>query len=84
MSKIINKFEKKGLINRSICKTDNRNIEIHMTEKGTEVFHTLNDRANKQIEDLISKLNIEDCEKLIASMRTVKKYFSKATKQTEE
>lgn len=51
-----------------------------MTEKGTEVFHTLNDRANRQIEDLISKLNIEDCEKLIASMRTVKKYFSKAAK----
>lgn len=80
MSKIINKFEKKGLINRSVCNTDNRNIEIHMTEKGTEVFHTLNDRANKQIEDLISKLNIEDCEKLIAGIRSVKKYFSKATK----
>lgn len=80
MSKIINKFEKKGLINRSICNTDNRNIEIHMTEKGTEVFHTLNDRANKQIEDLISKLNIEDCERLIAGIRSVKKYFSKATK----
>lgn len=80
MSKIINKFEKKGLINRSVCNTDNRNIEIRMTEKGTEVFHTLNDRANKQIEDLISKLNIEDCEKLIAGIRSVKKYFSKATK----
>lgn len=80
MSKIINKFEKKGLINRSICRTDNRNIEIHMTEKGMEVFHTLNDRANKQIEDLISKLDTEDCEKLIAGIRTVKKYFSKATK----
>lgn len=80
MSKMINKFEKKGLINRSVCNTDNRNIEIHMTEKGTEVFRTLNDRANKQIEDLISKLNIEDCEKLIAGIRSVKKYFSKATK----
>lgn len=80
MSKIINKFEKRGLINRSICNTDNRNIEIHMTEKGIEVFHTLNDRANKQIEDLISKLTIEDCEKLIIGIRTVKKYFSKATK----
>lgn len=80
MSKIINKFEKAGLINRRICDTDNRNMEIHMTEKGLEVFHTLNDRANKQIEDLIVKLNMEDCEKLIAGIRTVKKYFSKATK----
>lgn len=80
MSKIINKFEKKGLISRNICDTDNRNIEIHMTEKGTSVFHELNNRANKQIENLISKLNAEDCEKLVNSIRAVKKYFSKATK----
>lgn len=80
MSKIINKFEKKELINRSICDTDNRNIKIHMTEKGMAVFHELNDRANKQIEDLISKLNQEEREKLIDSVRTVKKYFTRATK----
>lgn len=80
MSKIINKFEKNGLIDRSVCSTDNRNIEIHMTEKGMEVFHALNDSANRQIGDLISKLNAEDCEKLIGGIRTVKKYFSKATK----
>lgn len=80
MSKIINKFEKKELISRSVCDSDNRNIEIHMTEKGLDVFHELNNRANKQIEDLISKLDIEDREKLIDSIRTVKKYFTKATK----
>lgn len=80
MSKIINKFEKKELISRQVSSTDNRNIEIHMTEKGMAVFHDLNNRANKQIEDLISKLESEDCEKLINSIRIVKKYFTKATK----
>lgn len=80
MSKIINKFEKKELISRQVSNTDNRNIEIHMTEEGMAVFHDLNNRANKQIEDLISKLESEDCEKLINSIRIVKKYFTKATK----
>lgn len=80
MSKIINKFEKMQLIKRSICKTDNRNIEIHMTEKGMETFHELNNHANNQIEELISKFDAEDCEKLIDAIRTVKKYFSRATK----
>lgn len=80
MSKIINKFEKKELISRQVSSTDNRNIEIHMTEEGMAVFHDLNNRANKQIEDLISKLESEDCEKLINSIRIVKKYFTKATK----
>lgn len=80
MSKIINKFEKKELISRQVSNTDNRNIEIHMTEEGMAVFHDLNNRANKQIEDLISKLESEDCEKLINSIRIIKKYFTKATK----
>lgn len=80
MSKIINKFEQNGLICRSVCNADNRNIEIHMTEKGMTVFHELNNRANKQIEDLISKLNNVDCENLINSIRVVKKCFTKATK----
>lgn len=71
MSKIISKFEKKELIKRSVCDTDNRNIEIHMTEKGMTVFHELNDHANKQIDDLISKLTSGECEKLIDSIRTV-------------
>lgn len=80
MSKIINKFEKKDLIKRRKCGKDNRNIEIQLTEKGMTVFHDLNKRANKQIEDLLEKLNIEDCEKLLNGIRTVKRYFTKATK----
>lgn len=80
MSKIINKFEKKDLIKRQKCGKDNRNIEIQLTEKGMTVFHDLNNRANKQIEDLLEKLNIEDCEKLLNGIRTVKRYFTKATK----
>ena len=81
MSKIINKFEKKDLIKRRKCGKDNRNIEIQLTEKGMTVFHDLNNRANKQIEDLLEKLNIEDCEKLLNGIRTVKRYFTKATKK---
>ena len=80
MSKIINKFEKKDLIKRRKCGKDNRNIEIQLTEKGMTVFHDLNNRANKQIEDLLEKLNIEDCEKLLNGIRTVKRYFTKETK----
>lgn len=79
MSKIINKFEKKQLITRCACNADNRNMEIRMTQEGMSVFHELNDRANQQIDKLIANINDTDCEKLINSIRTVKKYFTKAT-----
>lgn len=80
MSKIINKFEKEQLISRTVCNTDNRNIEIHMTDKGKAVFYELEKNANRQIEELISKLDTAECEKLISGIRTVKKYFTRATK----
>lgn len=80
MSKIIGKFEKNELIKRSVCDTDKRNNEIRMTEKGMNVFHELNDNANKQIDGLLSKLTLSECERLIDSIRTVKKSFMKATK----
>lgn len=79
MSKIINKFEKKQLITRRARDTDNRNMEIHLTQEGMSAFHELNDHANQQIENLIANINDTDCEKLINSIRTVKKYFTKAT-----
>ena len=79
MSKIINKFEKKRLITRRACDTDNRNMEIRMTQEGMSAFHELNNHANQQIENLIANISDADCEKLINSIRTVKKYFTKAT-----
>lgn len=83
MSKIINKFGKEQLISRTICNTDNRNIEIRMTDKGRAVFHELEKNANRQIEELISKLDTAECEKLIKDIRVVKKYFSRATKNIQ-
>lgn len=80
MSKIIHKFEDMGLVSRNVCDADNRNMEIRLTQKGTDVFHELNSHAEKQIGDLIGGLDEADCEKLVGNIRAVKKYFTKATK----
>lgn len=79
MSRMIKRFEKNGLLSRHTSTIDNRSIEIQLTEQGMEVFHDLNDRSNTQIEELIARLEEEDCEKLIDAMRTIKKYLSIAT-----
>ncbi len=42
-------------------------------------FHELNNHANQQIENLIANISDTDCDNLIDCMRTVKKYFTKAT-----
>lgn len=80
MSKIIHKFEKSLLISRCVSGADSRNMEIRLTEKGMSVFHELNDQANKQIEDLLADFTDKDCENLMNGIRSVKKYFTRATK----
>ncbi len=80
MSRIIRKFEEKGFLVRRTSNTDNRNMEIQLTKTGSELFHELNNRSNDQIKKVIQKLDDKDRETLIHSIRTIKKYFSIATK----
>lgn len=80
MSRIIRKFEKEGLILRHAGSHDGRNMEIHLTEKGNKIFRELDHRSNEQIREIISKLDSAECETLLHAMRTVKKYFTLATK----
>ena len=79
MSRIISKFEKAQLISRRISPSDSRTIEIRLTQKGDTVFHELNNRSNKQIEELLKKIEDEDCEKICDAMKTIKKYLTIAT-----
>lgn len=79
MSRMIKKFEKNGLLSRHPCASDNRNMEIQLTPQGFDIFHTLNERSNQQIQDLIAKLSDTEREEMTAAMRTVKKYLSIAT-----
>lgn len=83
MSKIISKLEKNQLISRSPSEQDNRNIEIRLTEKGQKEFTTLESNANKQIDDILSNLGDDECDKLIKSIRNAKKCFLRSTKKID-
>lgn len=80
MSRIIRKFERDGLLTRKNDCNDNRNMLIQMTEKGDSLFHELNNRSNEQIEEILSKLEVDDRENLVKAIRNVKKYFMIAEK----
>lgn len=79
MSRIIHKFEKNGLICRSESKTDSRMIKIQLSQKGSKLFRELNDQADHQIADILSKLTEEEQSDLLKSMEIVKKNLTKAT-----
>ena len=83
MSRMITKFEKNGLLTRHPSPTDNRHMEIHLTEEGMGLFHELNNRSNKQIGELLTKLDDEQQKKIWEAMRTIKKYLTVATSNIE-
>lgn len=47
-------------------------MEIQLTKKGSELFYELNNRSNDQIKKVIQKLDDNDRETLIHSIRMIK------------
>ncbi len=73
MSRLITKFEKNDLIKRVINKNDNRKLEIQLTDKGKNLFHELELKANNQIAELITPLNKVQKNSMLKSMKEIKK-----------
>lgn len=83
MSRILAKFERKGLISKTISSTDNRVNFIELTEQGRFVIDNLIKTSNCQIEQLISELSSNECNEICAAMEIIKNRFTKATTNIE-
>ncbi|KRK98393.1 MarR family winged helix-turn-helix transcriptional regulator [Companilactobacillus futsaii] len=56
-SRILNRFEKHGLLTKTPSVTDSRSIELQLTDKGSTLVHELDERSDQQIRDLLAALN---------------------------
>ncbi len=73
LSRILDRFERRGLIARRKSKRDARQSEVHLTAKGRRAFVPLDEGARKQVESMIAKLNCEDRESLTGAMRRIER-----------
>lgn len=83
MSRIIGRFEKKGLISKKISREDNRANFIELTEEGSRVIDNLIETSNCQIGQLLAPLSEEECHEIYKAMETIKKHLAKATTRIE-
>jgi len=83
MSRIIGRFEKKGLISKTISSEDNRANFIELTEQGSRLIDDLIKTSNCQIEQLLAPLNDKECHDVYLAMETIIKHFTKATTNIE-
>jgi DNA-binding MarR family transcriptional regulator/GNAT superfamily N-acetyltransferase len=71
LSRILQNFKKRGLIDKQPSETDRRQSVLRLTEAGQESFAILNARSHHQIEAMLNRLAPEDQQRLVAAMRGI-------------
>lgn len=78
MSRMIAKFEKNGLIEKTPSSMDNRVRYIRMTERGRQEFNRLSDIQNEQIAKLFQNLTDKEQDMVLAAMLVIRNKLSDA------
>ena len=79
MSRMIGRFERKGLIDKTQSITDSRINYIRLTEKGRQDFNKLNDMQSEQISHLFAKMTEENQKFVFDAMIMIKNKLSDVT-----
>lgn len=78
MSRMVTKFEKNGLIEKTLSKTDSRVRYIRLTEKGRREFNRLSDIQSTQIRNIFQKLSDKDQRIVLDAMVMIRGKLSDA------
>ncbi|MEU9288500.1 bifunctional helix-turn-helix transcriptional regulator/GNAT family N-acetyltransferase [Streptomyces sp. NPDC048275] len=76
LSRILNKFEQDGLIERTPSERDPRRRRITLTTRGRETADLLDERARESVGALLATVAADDRPRLAEAMRTVRTLLS--------
>lgn len=84
LSRILNKFEEAGLIERTASPSDPRRRRVTLTAKGRETAALLAERADESVGALLATVPPDDRPRLGEAMRTVRTLLSDGRPPTRE
>lgn len=70
-SRILNRFEKKGWLQKTPSPTDSRSVRLSLTADGLQLAQKVDDRSNEQIEDLLGDLSASEQKQFYQAMTTL-------------
>ena len=76
LSRILQGFAKRGLLNRSRSSADARQSLLTLTAKGKKAFAPIEARAIEEVGAMLRELPIEDQDRLVGALETVEKLLS--------
>ena len=62
-SRIVERMQKKGLVNKEICPTDKRLVDVVISEDGIQLLAKL-DAHNEVLDNILDKLSVEEAKLL--------------------
>lgn len=71
LSRILRRFEDRGLIERQRATGDGRRSMLNLTRRGSREFARLDARTNAQVEEMLAGLSHDDQDRLLAALGTV-------------
>lgn len=72
LSRILSRFETDGLITRERSAVDGRRQVLRLTDRGRDVFATLDQRSAEQVTALLDRVAEADRQRLVAAMETIR------------
>jgi len=73
LSRILRRFEERGLLTRQPSPTDGRQALLVLTEAGHQAFKPLNEASRDQVAGLLAALPLGERQKLVNAMKTIKR-----------
>lgn len=83
LSRILARFEKEALLKRTASREDARRQTLQLTRKGTTLFRDLNHRSDLQAQAVLSPLQPEQRDALVASMGRIEALLGNAEPRTK-
>src|ERR1051326_8851257 len=83
ISRILQDFEKRGLLVRAASAADARQSLLRLTRKGTAAFAELDRRQDKEIASLLASLPADRRPRLLAAMQAVERLLAPASPELE-
>ena len=73
LSRLLRKFEKRGLISRKTAREDARRSHLALTARGAKMFAPFEQRSQAQVGDMLGKLPPSEQDKLVGAMQTIER-----------
>ena len=78
LSRVLRNFEKSGLIERTASDRDARRSYLALSMRGKKAFAPLEARSQREVSDMLGKLDASDQARLIAAMNTIETLLGRA------